>query len=140
MGFTFTMGYSIISKYILYIARRVPIVEQELPTLPEHLSSPSVCSGVRVTQSLVLCVCFLDRCLSFYPFSFGHCVVCSSSIYGFCLPLSYLQTLLYFFPLKVHFCYYYYNAEFDCVLSFMFRMRCYVLSILLFSHSGPVFL
>ena len=31
-------------------------------------------SGVRFTQSLVLCVCFVDRCLSFYPFSFGHCV------------------------------------------------------------------
>ena len=37
-------------------------------TLPEHLSSPSVFSGVRVTQSLVLCVCFVDRCLSFCPF------------------------------------------------------------------------
>ena len=32
-------------------------------------------SGVRVTQSLVLCVCFADRCLSFCPFYFGHCVV-----------------------------------------------------------------
>jgi hypothetical protein len=53
-------------------------VEQELPTLPEHLSSPLVFSGVRVTQSLVLCVCFVDRCLSFCTFSFGHCVVCSS--------------------------------------------------------------
>ena len=42
-----------------------------------------VFSGVRVTRSLVLCVCFVDRCLSFYTFSFGHCVVCSSSIYGF---------------------------------------------------------
>ena len=30
----------------------------------------------------------------FVPFSFGHCVVCSSSIYGFWLPLWYLQTLL----------------------------------------------
>jgi len=30
----------------------------ELPTLPEHLSSPSVFSGVRVTRSLVLCVMF----------------------------------------------------------------------------------
>ena len=39
-------------------------------------------SGVRVTRSLVLCVCFVDPCLSFCPFSFGHCVVCSS-IYGF---------------------------------------------------------
>jgi len=32
-------------------------------------------SGVRVTRSLGLCVCFVDRCLSFCPFSFGHCVV-----------------------------------------------------------------
>ena len=23
----------------------------------------------------VLCVCFIDRCLSFCPFSFGHCVL-----------------------------------------------------------------
>jgi hypothetical protein len=53
-----------------------------------------VLSGVRVTQSLVLCVCFVDRCLSFCPFSFGHCVVCPS-IYGFGLSLWYLQTLLY---------------------------------------------
>jgi hypothetical protein len=29
----------------------------------EHLSSPPVFSGVRVTRSLVLCVCFVDRCL-----------------------------------------------------------------------------
>jgi hypothetical protein len=29
------------------------------------------------------------------PFSFGHCVVSSSSIYGFWLPLWYLQTLLW---------------------------------------------
>jgi hypothetical protein len=39
-------------------------VEQELPTLPEHLSSPPVFSGVRVTRSLVLYVCFVERCLS----------------------------------------------------------------------------
>ena len=29
-----------------------------------------------------------------YFFVFGHCVVCSSSIYGFWLPFCYLQTLL----------------------------------------------
>ena len=28
-------------------------------------------------------VCFVDRCLSLCTFSFGRCVVCSSSIYGF---------------------------------------------------------
>jgi hypothetical protein len=63
------------------------LVEQELFTLPVHLSSSPVFSGVRVTQSLVLYVCFVDRCLSFCTFSFGHCVVCSSLIYGFRLPL-----------------------------------------------------
>jgi hypothetical protein len=41
-----------------------------------------VFSEVRVTRTLVLCVCFVDRCFSFCTFSFGHCVVCSS-IYGF---------------------------------------------------------
>ena len=59
-----------------------------------HLSSLPVCSGVPVTRSLVLCVCFVDCCLSFSLFSFDHCVVCSSSIYGFWLPLWYLQILL----------------------------------------------
>jgi hypothetical protein len=29
-----------------------------------------------VTRSLVLYVCFVDRCVSFCTFSFGHCVVC----------------------------------------------------------------
>jgi len=50
-------------------------------------------SEVRVTRSLVLYVCFVYRCLSFCTFPLGHCVVCSSSIYGFGLPLWYLQTL-----------------------------------------------
>ena len=46
----------------------MPLVEQELFTLPEHLSLPPVFSGVRVTRSLVLFVCFVDRCLSFVFF------------------------------------------------------------------------
>ena len=36
---------------------------------------------VFVTRSLVLCVWFLDRYLSFCPFSLGHCVLCPVSIY-----------------------------------------------------------
>ena len=32
------------------------------------MSSPPVCSGIRVTRSLVLCVWILGRCLSFCPF------------------------------------------------------------------------
>jgi uncharacterized membrane protein len=43
-------------------------------------------SGVLVTRSLVLYVCFVDRCLAFCTFPFGRCVVCSS-IYGFWLLL-----------------------------------------------------
>ena len=73
---------------------RVPLVEQELLTIPEHLSSPPVFSRVRVARSLALCVCFVDRYLSFCTCSFGHCFVCSSSIYGFWLPLWYLHILL----------------------------------------------
>ena len=75
------------------LARRVPIVQQAMLTLLEHLTSPPVFNGVRVPWSLVLYVCFVDRCLSICTFSFGHCVVCSS-IYGFWLPLWYLQTRL----------------------------------------------
>jgi hypothetical protein len=33
-------------------------VDQELLTHPEHMSSPSDSSGVRVTRSLVICVMF----------------------------------------------------------------------------------
>jgi hypothetical protein len=44
-------------------------------------------SGVCVTRSLVV-ECFVDRCFYFLFLSFGHCVVCLSSIYGFRLSLS----------------------------------------------------
>ena len=46
---------------------RVSLVEQELLTFTEHMSSPPVFSGVHVTRSLVLCVCFVDRCLFLWP-------------------------------------------------------------------------
>ena len=84
----------LITELVTRLTRWVSLVEQELLILPEHPSAPPVFSGVRVTRSLVLYICFADHCLSFCTFSFGHCVVCSSSIYGFWLPLWYLQTLL----------------------------------------------
>ena len=40
----------------------MPLVEQELHTFPEHMSSPPGCSSVRVTPNLVVCVRFVDRC------------------------------------------------------------------------------
>jgi hypothetical protein len=76
----------LITGFVTRSTRRVVLVGQELLTLLEHLSSSPVFSGVRVTPSLFLYVCFVDRCLSFCTFSFGHYVVCSSSIYGFWLP------------------------------------------------------
>ena len=72
----------LITGCVTRLTRRVPLVEQELPTLPEHPSSPPVFSGVRVTRSLVLYECFVDRCLSFCTFSFGHCVVYSDCPFG----------------------------------------------------------
>jgi hypothetical protein len=83
----------LVTGFVNRLTRQVPLVEQELLTLPEHLSSSQVFSGVCVTRSLFLCVCFVVRCLFFCTFSFGYCIVCSSSIYGFWLPLWYLQTL-----------------------------------------------
>jgi hypothetical protein len=82
-------------RFVTRLTRRMPLVERELLTLPAHLNSLPVLSGVRITRSLVLCVCFVDRYLSFCTFSFDHCVVCSSSIYGFWLHLWYLQLILH---------------------------------------------
>ena len=59
----------LIIGFVTRITRRVPLVGQELLTLLEHLSSPPVFSGVRVTRSLVLCICFVYRCLSFFFWS-----------------------------------------------------------------------
>jgi hypothetical protein len=68
-------------------------VEPELPTFPGILRSPPVFSKVRIARYLVLCVIF---CRSlFVHLSFGHCVVCPSSIlftasdypFGICWPM-----------------------------------------------------
>ena len=59
-------------RFVTRLTRRKPLVDQEIHTLPGHLNSPPVFSGVRVTRSLVFCVCFVDRflLLSFCTFSF----------------------------------------------------------------------
>ena len=80
-------------------------MEQELITVPEHLSSPPVFSGVRVTRSLVLYICleivvcpfvlfllaivlsvllrYTDSGYPFGIFKLLPIVVCPSSMYGF---------------------------------------------------------
>ena len=65
---------------------------------------PQFCSGVRTTRSLALCVGFVHRCLFFCSFSFGHCVVCSSFIYGLWLPpfgIFWSLCCLFFFYLRI---------------------------------------
>jgi hypothetical protein len=62
-----------------------------------------LCNVVRceVMYVSILCVCFVDRCLSFCHFSFSFvCVVCPSNN-GFWLPLWYLQTFLTCFTILV---------------------------------------
>jgi len=90
----------LITGFVTRVTQRVSSLDQELLPFSEHLSSLPVFSGVRVTRSLALCVCFVDRFVYFCPFSFGHCVVCSSSIYVFWLPLWDLQSLLIPDPTK----------------------------------------
>jgi hypothetical protein len=52
----FTFRQHLGTVFVTRLTRRVPLVEQELLIPPEHVSSPSGFSGVRVTRSLVLCV------------------------------------------------------------------------------------
>jgi hypothetical protein len=56
------------------------------------------------------CVVFVDRWLSFCPFSFGHCVVSPCQVYGFWLSLWYLQT---------------FHVLFDIVLSVLLRFTAF---------------
>ena len=53
-----------IIRLVIRLTRRLSLVEQELPTIPEHIRSPPVYCGVHVTRTFVLYVCFVDRCLS----------------------------------------------------------------------------
>lgn len=67
----------------------VSLVEQQRVTFPEHLDLPLDFSGVCDIQSLAFCVV---SCLSFYNFSFDHCIV-SPWNYGIILPIWYMLYL-----------------------------------------------
>jgi hypothetical protein len=91
---TCRMHFPVLSTFITgfgtKLLRRVPLVEQELLTPPVHPSSPPIFSGFHVTLSFMCMFCrllFVLLYFFFWPF-------CSSSVYGFWLPLWYLQTLL----------------------------------------------
>ena len=70
-------GHGFPTPYVvLYILSWDVVARLFLILVELFLSSSPVFSGVRVTRSLVLYVCFVDRCLSFCTFSFGRCVLC----------------------------------------------------------------
>ena len=81
-----------ITGFVTKLTRRVPLIEQGLSTLPEHLSSHPVLVSFFV-WSLVVCVCFVDRCLSFFSFfflslccQFLRILITPLISYGFWLP------------------------------------------------------
>ena len=96
----------LITGFVNRLTRRVPLVEQELLTF---LSSPPSFSGIRVTRSVVF-MCMFCRCF-FVLMSFFFWPLCclSFSIYGFWLPIWYLQTLF------THICF-----LANCLLEFVF--------------------
>jgi len=63
---------------ILIFARQVPLVEQELLTFPEHLSSTPFFNGVHVSPSLVFSVMLCRSLFVLRPFSFNNRIVFSS--------------------------------------------------------------
>ena len=70
-----------ITGFVIILTQRVPLVEQELLTLPEHLRSLLVFIGICVTRSLVLCVCFVDR--FFCPFLLFLLTIVVSGLFRF---------------------------------------------------------
>ena len=70
--------------FVLYLVYPLLRVSLDCPFLIATSVFSNVYLKVHIlpydTRSLVLYVCFVDRCLSLCTFSFGHCVVCSSSI------------------------------------------------------------
>ena len=57
-------------SYRLKVTRRVSHMEQELLTIPEHLSSPPVFRSVRVARSLVFSIVFCRSLFVFLYFFF----------------------------------------------------------------------
>ena len=79
----------LITRFVTRLIRWVPLVEQKLLTLLEHLSSPPVFSGVRVTRSLVLYTCMFCRSL-FVLLYFFFWPLCYLSFFDLWILITYL--------------------------------------------------
>ena len=76
--FTYMLVSNTISKSILFLSfysSTVPLVEQELLPIPKHLSSLPVLVRFALLNNQFSVLCFIDHCLSFCLFTFGHCIV-----------------------------------------------------------------
>ena len=80
----------LIIGFVTRLTRRVPLVEQELPTPPEHLSLPPFLWGSCYSFFSFMCMV----CRSLFVFLYLFFLPLCSLIYEFWLPLWYLQTLL----------------------------------------------
>jgi len=104
-------------------------VEQELLTLPEHLSSPQFLVGF--VLSIISFTCFVDRYLSFCTFSYGHCVsfvdrclsFCTFS-FGHCVFCRWLFVLLSFFFWPISCCLFFFNLSLFVFLYFFIWPMC----------------
>jgi hypothetical protein len=86
----FSVGYVLLNFFVDYC----------VPFSCDHhyIICPSLIYGLWY-HNFFLTIIFCFIC----TFLFGHCVVCFSSIYGFGLPLWYLQTLLGSVPIKLYY-------------------------------------
>ena len=87
-----------ITGFVTSVTRWMPLLQQELLSLPEHLSPPPVFSWVHVTLSFVFGV-LICRSLFVLFHSFGHCVVCPFSFIWLLCCLSFSDLLILITPL-----------------------------------------
>ena len=133
----------------LQVILRVSHAKQALLILREHLGSPPDFSGVTASVYLfgimwpLYCLFFYDlRLLITSLVSCGHCIVCSSTIYGFWLPLWYLvaivlSVLLWYTASDYTFCIFkvsFFPHKID--VRFVFIPICFICYMYWFTFSG----
>jgi hypothetical protein len=79
-------------RVVTKVTRRVPLVEQELISLPEHLSLHPAFSGVRLTRSIFGFMCNVLWIIVCPFLIWPLCCLCVLWL-GFAFPLWHLQTL-----------------------------------------------
>ena len=85
-----------ITGFVTRLTRRVLLVEQELLTIPEHMSSPPVFSGIRSCYSIFSFMCKFCRSL-FVLLSYFFWPLCCLFFFDIRILITslwYLQTLL----------------------------------------------